>query len=131
MGTLLFKTEPGEYSFDDLMREGSTPWEGVSNAAALKALRAAKRGNDVFIYHTGGEKRIVGLARVVRATLDEDGKTPHVEIAARGPLESPISLATIKADPRFKDFALVRQSRLSVMEVPTDVDQALRRLAGL
>ncbi len=142
MTTFLLKTEPGDYSWDDLVREKRTAWTGVANAAALLAIRSMKKGDEVLFYHTGAEKRIVGLARVVKGAYpdpENPGVTPAgdpkfvlVEIAPVKPAESPhATLAAIKADPRFAAFALVRQSRLSAMPVPGDIDTALRTLAGL
>lgn len=140
MRTFLFKTEPSEYSFADLVRDKSTPWTGVKNAAALQALRTAKVGDDVLVYHTGDEKAIVGLARIAkgpRQDPDQPGVTPEgfpkfavVDLAPIAAAPRPVTLAQIKADKRFAEFALVKQSRLSVMLVPTTMDKALRKLAG-
>jgi predicted RNA-binding protein with PUA-like domain len=141
MATFLFKTEPSEYAFADLQRDGTTTWTGVSNASALIHLRTARKGDDVLIYHTGDERAIVGVARVVTAAY-QDPKSPGlndrgepkaavVDLKAIKPLPAPILLAAIKADPRFADFALVKLSRLSVMPVPPLIDRALRALGGL
>lgn len=141
MATFLFKTEPSEYAFADLVMEKKTVWTGVSNAAALIALRAVRKGDEVLIYHTGDERAIVGLARAARnayADPDQPGVNDRGEprhavvdlIPIRG-AASPATLAQIKADPRFADFQLVTQSRLSVMLIPPDLDPILRRLAGL
>lgn len=135
MATLLLKTEPGEYSFDDLERNGHAVWDGVSNAAALKALREAAKGDEVLIYHTGDEKQIVGLARVAKSAYPDpnagDEKLVVIEIKPLKRAAKPVTLATIKADERFAQFALVRQPRLSVMSVPGALDAILRRWAGL
>jgi predicted RNA-binding protein with PUA-like domain len=108
----LFKTEPLDYSYERLVKDGRTIWTGVKNALALMHLRQVKKGDEIAIYHTGGEKSVVGIARAVG-----DAKGDAVIIA---PLRAvgPVSLAAIKADARFKDFALVRMGRLSVMPVP-------------
>jgi predicted RNA-binding protein with PUA-like domain len=108
----LFKTEPSDYSYERLAKDGRTMWTGVKNALALKHLRQVKKGDEIAIYHTGGEKSVVGIARAVA-----DAKGDAVIIA---PLRAvgPVSLAAVKADARFKDFALVRMGRLSVMPVP-------------
>ena len=108
----LFKTEPLDYSYERLVKDGRTMWTGVKNALALKHLRQVKKGDEIAIYHTGGEKSVVGIARAVA-----DAKGDAVIIA---PLRAvgPVSLAAVKADARFKDFALVRMGRLSVMPVP-------------
>ena len=106
----LVKTEPSEYSFADLGREGTTRWSGVSNALALKHLRAMKKGDLVLIYHTGKERQIVGVAEVV-AGGDER------QLCAKQTLKRPVTLAEIKARKDFADFDLVRIGRLSVMPV--------------
>lgn len=108
----LFKTEPSDYSFERLQKDGKTSWTGVKNPLALKHLRGVKKGDVIAIYHTGSVKAIVGLAKALAAAADDS-----VEIA---PVKSvaPVTLASIKSDPRFKDFALVRMGRLSVMPVP-------------
>ncbi|HLY08402.1 MAG TPA: EVE domain-containing protein [Planctomycetota bacterium] len=120
----LFKTEPSDYSFDRLSREGRTLWTGVKNALALKHLRQVKKGDEIAVYHTGSEKSVVGIARAVA-----DARGDAVQIA---PLRSvmPVSLASIKADPRFKDFALVKMGRLSVMPVPDALWRSLTGPAG-
>jgi predicted RNA-binding protein with PUA-like domain len=109
----LLKTEPSEYSFADLQRDGSTVWDGVTNPVALKNLRAMKKGDALIIYHTGEEKRTVGTASVV-AVESGDPKSPRVTIKAGKPL-APVSLAEIKARTLFRDSPLVSQGRLSVV----------------
>lgn len=141
MATFLFKTEPAEYPFGRLLDEKRAVWDGISNNAALAALRAARKNDQALIYHTGDEKAIVGLARIrtdafedpVNPGLDAQGRirTPVVEIAPVRAAKSPVTLAQIKSHPRFKDFALVKQPRLSVMAVPPELDRILRDLAGL
>jgi predicted RNA-binding protein with PUA-like domain len=115
----LLKTEPAEFSYDDLERAGSAVWDGVSNPAALKNLRAMKAGDRVIVYHTGGEKAAVGLATVVReAYPDPKRRNPRlavVDVTPLGRLARPVTLAEIRAMPAFKDSPLVRQPRLSVV----------------
>ena len=141
MATYLLKTEPSEFSFADLVAKGSCTWDGVSNATALIHLRAMKSGDEALIYHTGDEKSIVGVAKVTKGGY-EDPKQPGkndrgepkfavVDLKSLKAAKSPTTLAQIKADPRFKDFPLVTQGRLSVMPVPAAIDAALRKLAGL
>ena len=117
----LVKTEPSTYSFADLERDGSTVWDGVSNALALKHLRGMKRGDLAFVYHTGDEKRIVGIARVASDPYpDPKGKDPKlvvVGLEAQQRLPQAVPLAAVKADAEFEDFELVRMGRLSVMPV--------------
>jgi predicted RNA-binding protein with PUA-like domain len=135
MATLLLKTEPSEYAFGDLVRDKRTVWSGVTNAQALIAIRGARKGDEAFIYHTGDEKRIVGLAQITSdAYADPEGDDPKLAVFDLKPLraaKTPVTLAQIKADPAFAGFALVKNSRLSVMVVPAELDRLLRRLAGL
>lgn len=109
----LLKTEPSTYSIADLQREKRTRWDGVKNAAALINLRKMTVGDQVFVYHTGSEKAIVGVARVFVA----DPKDGVITLEYERTLPLPVTLAAIKADPAFKDLALVRISRLSAMPV--------------
>jgi len=117
----LLKTEPSTYSFSDLERDKKAVWDGVSNALALKHLRTMKRGDLAFIYHTGDEKQIVGVADVTSdAYADPKEKDPRlvvVDLKPRERLPRPVTLAEVKARAEFKDFELVRMGRLSVMPV--------------
>lgn len=141
MSTFLFKTEPSEYSFQQLQTDRRTTWTGVSNAAALGHLRTARKGDQVFIYHTGDEKAIVGLAKILTAPYEDPAApglntrgeiaTPVVDLAPVKAVKAPLTLAQIKADKRFADFVLVTQSRLSIMAVPERLDLIIRELAGL
>jgi predicted RNA-binding protein with PUA-like domain len=112
MARWLFKTEPSDYSFERLVKEKRTAWTGVKNALALRHLRAVRKGDEIAIYHTGAVKAVFGVAKALA-----DAKGDTVEIA---PVKAvgPVTLGAIKADPRFRDFALVRMGRLSVMPVP-------------
>lgn len=110
----LLKTEPSEYSFADLQRDGITVWDGVSNPVALKNLRAMTPGTKLVIYETGNCKSAVGTASVVSVKVS-DPNNPAIEIKAGRALAKPISLAEIKANPLFADSPLVRQGRLSVV----------------
>src|SRR5207237_8082538 len=116
-------------SYFDLVRDKRTTWDGVNNPVALGHLRAMRKGDEAFIYHTGTEKAIVGIARVLRDPyLDPklpDPKRVVVELEAVRPLAKPIPLSAVKADQRFADFALVRISRLSVMPVSAEQWKAL------
>lgn len=141
MPTFLLKTEPDDYSFADLQRDKRTVWSGVSNPAARAALRAMKKGDQAFIYHTGDVKAIVGLARAAtsayedpkRPGLNERGEInyPVVDLAPVRAAKTPLPLAIIKADKRFAKFELVTISRLSVMRVPEALDGVIRACAGL
>ena len=115
----ILKTEPTAYSFDRLEKERTAVWDGVKNPLALKHLRAMQPGDEVMIYHTGDEKAVVGTAVVVGAAYpDPKAKNPAlvvVDLKAGKRLPQPVPLSVIKADPAFKDLALVRMPRLSVV----------------
>lgn len=116
----LAKTEPGVYSIDDLEREKRTVWDGVTNPQAVRAIRDMKPGDHVFLYHSGGQSQIVGLA-VVKSDGRDDPKNPKsavVDLEFLSRLEPPTTLAEIKQSKKFDDWALVRQGRLSTMAVP-------------
>lgn len=120
MKHFLAKTEPSTYSIDDLERDRQTVWDGVTNPQAVRAIRAMKSGDRVFVYHSGGVSAIVGLA-TVRADGRDDARNPKsavVDLAFAAKLDPPTTLAEIKQSGEFDDWALVRQSRLSTMEVP-------------
>lgn len=110
----LLKTEPTEYSFADLQRDGQTLWDGVSNPVALRNLREMKPGTRLIIYETGDHKSAVGTATVVSVDASNP-KNPAVEIKAGKALPKPVSLAEIKSKSLFADSPLVRQGRLSVV----------------
>ncbi len=132
--TILLKTEPSDYSWDDLVRDGGTLWSGVTNPGALIHLRAAKKGDDALLYHTGSERRIVGLARVATAPKDVllgARKSVEFRLEPLAPAKTPVTLAQIKADKRFAGFTLLRQGRLSAMGVEPALDAILREMAGL
>ena len=117
----LFKEEPSNYSYDAFARDRTAVWSGVRNPVAQKNLRSVKKGDQVFYYHTGNEKSVVGIAKASADAYpdptDKTGKAYVVDIVPVKKLSRPVTLAEIKADPFFKDFALVRISRLSVMPV--------------
>jgi predicted RNA-binding protein with PUA-like domain len=115
----LLKTEPDDYSYDQLEQEGRTCWDGVKNPAALKNIREMKAGDRAFLYHTGKEKAVVGVVEVVKAAYpDPEQKNPKlvvIDIKAERRLGRPMTLAEIKALPVFEGSPLVRQGRLSVV----------------
>ena len=127
MAKWLFKEEPDEYSYTDLERDGTTTWTGVTNALAVKHLRAIRPGDEVFYYHTGKEKAVVGVMKV-SATAEVD-QLPVITVEPVRRLANPVTLATIKADPSFAEWELVRISRLSVMPVPAALWKKLETLA--
>lgn len=141
MATWLIKTEPDCYNWSQMQKDGRTHWDGVSNAAAQKHMREMREGDEAFFYHTGDERAIVGLVRVVRGpypdpevpgeTAAGDPKGVLVDVEAVRSASTPATLAQIKADPRFAELALVRISRLGVLPVPPAMDRALRKMAGL
>jgi len=131
MNYWLVKSEPGAYSRSDFLEDGKTAWTGVRNYAARNNLRSMKAGDAVFFYHSGEEKSVVGLARVVRQaypdpTADE-GDWSAVDLAPEKPSGKPVTLAAINADKILKEMVLVKQSRLSVM--PVTREQFARLLA--
>jgi predicted RNA-binding protein with PUA-like domain len=133
MAHWLLKTEPSTYSYDDLERQGRARWDGVSNPVALKHLRAMARGDQAFIYHTGGEKAVVGIARVVSQPYTDpktkDPKLVVVDLEPQERLPAPVTLAAVKADPAFAGWELVRLGRLSVMPVPAELWRRILTLA--
>ena len=135
MAFWLLKTEPGEFSFDDLVERGVEPWDGVSNPAALRNLRSARVGEACVIYHTGDERQAVGLGTVERTAYPDPKKDNErlivIDVRAGARLPRPVKLEQIKADPRFADSPLVRMGRLSVVELTDQQYAAILELAAL
>lgn len=125
MANWLFKEEPTHYSYDALEADGQTTWSGVRNPVAQKHLREVRKGDRIFYYHTGNEKAVVAVAKAASNAYpdpaDKTGKAHVVDVAPVKKLKNPVTLAAIKADKRFAQFALTRVPRLSVMPV-TDAD---------
>jgi predicted RNA-binding protein with PUA-like domain len=130
----ILKTEPSSYSFDSLARDRRTVWDGITNPLALKHVRSMAKGDRAMIYHTGDEKAVVGLATIASAPYPDpkadDPKLAVVDLEAGRRVPTPVSLATIKADPAFADLALVRMSRLSVIPVPPAQWRRLLAMTG-
>ena len=130
----LLKTEPESYSWQDLRRERRTVWDGISNPLALKNMRAASRGDEVIIYHTGRERRAMGLARITRPAYPDpkldDPRRLVINISAGKPLAEPVTLVNIKTDPAFRGWDLLRLSRLSFVPVPSDMWRRLLEISG-
>ena len=130
----LFKTEPSEYSYDDLERDKKTVWDGVGNNLALKNLRQVKLGDEILIYHTGNERAIVGLAEAISEPYsDPNEKDDHLVVINLKPkrrFPRPATLSEIKAAEALKEFDLVRLPRLSVMPVSKEYWQVLEELLG-
>ena len=124
MSNWLFKEEPTNYSYDDLVRDGRTSWTGVRNPVAQRNLRSVKKGDRIFFYHTGDQKAVVGIAKAADAAYpdpaDKDGKLYAVDVVPVKKLAKPITLKAVKADKSFADFPLTRIPRLSVMPVSDD-----------
>ena len=129
----LVKEEPENYNFEQFVADGTTVWSGVKNPVAQRNLRAMKKGDRVFFYHTGKEKAIIGTAKVSVPAYpdpkDKSGKLVVVELVPDKKLKRPVTLAEIKAAGRFQDFALVRLPRLSVMPVTDDQWEAIEAMA--
>jgi predicted RNA-binding protein with PUA-like domain len=134
MALWLFKQEPSCYSFADLERDGTTVWDGVSNALARQNLRKAKPGDRVLFYHTGKEKAVIGEMKVVgKPAADPNSDDPHsvvVKVKAVGRFPHPVSLATIKADKLLATWDLVRLPRLSVVPVTDEQWQRVEELSN-
>ena len=133
MANWLFKEEPDHYSLDDLFRDKRTVWSGIENNLALKHLRSVQKGDRVFFYHTGKEKAVVGVMEVVKGPYADpkrdDARFVVVDVKPIRRLDRPVTLAEIKANPTFADFALVRLSRLSVMPVTAKQWAEIERLS--
>jgi predicted RNA-binding protein with PUA-like domain len=129
----LFKEEPSNYSYDALAKDKKTVWSGVKNPLAQKHLRSVKKGDRIFYYHTGDEKSVIGVARALGDAYidpaDKAGKASVVDVGPVKKLPRPVALSEIKADSAFKDFALVRISRLSVMPVSDEYWARIEALA--
>ena len=131
----LFKTEPSVYSYQQLVKDKKTMWDGVANNLALKNLKDIKKGEQILIYHTGDEKQAVGIARALGgAYADPSKKNPRllvVDIEPVKALAKPVTLAQVKADKKLANFDLVRNSRLSIMKVTDEQWDAMMGMAKL
>ena len=133
MAYWLMKSEPGSYSWDDLVRDGATEWDGVRNPAARLHLKAMKAGDEALFYHSGDERAAVGIMRVARAG-QPDPKDPNwvsVAVEPVRPLAAPVTLKAIKAEPKLAKIELIRQSRLSVSPVRDAEWRTLLKMAKL
>ncbi|MEZ5364717.1 MAG: EVE domain-containing protein [Bryobacterales bacterium] len=129
----LVKSEPFKYSWDKFVSDGQTFWDGVRNYQARNNLRAMKKGDQVFFYHSNEGLEIVGIAKVVKEAYQdpttEDERWSVVDLAPVKKLKRPITLEEIKGDARLQDIALIRQSRLSVMPVAEEEFDAILELS--
>jgi predicted RNA-binding protein with PUA-like domain len=135
MAYWLLKSEPSVYSWDRLVADGRTHWDGVRNAQALNNLRAMQPGDRAFFYHSNAGKDIVGVAEIVRAFYpdpnDRSGKLGMVDVRPVMPMPQPVTLAQMKARPELAGMALLRQSRLSVCPVSEREWQVICEMAGI
>ena len=132
MAHWLMKSEPGTYSWSDLVRERSTEWDGVRAPAARLHLRAMKRGDEAFFYHSGDERSVIGVMRVTREAAPDPKDPDWVSVAVEPvrALARPVTLKQIKADPGLAKMELVRQSRLSVSPVRDEEWAAVLEMGG-
>ena len=137
MAYWLMKTEPEEFSWDDQVKRGAKgeSWTGVRNFTARRHLKEMKKGDQAFFYHTGDEKQVVGIAEVIREAYpdatDPKGVFVTVDVKAVKPVPKPVTLAAVKAEPRLKDMALVKYSRLSVQPVSAQEWKIVCAMGGL
>lgn len=133
MNRWLLKTEPSEYGWDDLVRDRKTAWTGVNNPLALKHMREMAKGDQAFIYHTGDQRAIVGVAKIVSGPRPDPkggGKSVVVDIEPSEPFRMPVTLEQIKSDRAFAGWELLRIGRLSVMPVPAAMWKRIEALAN-
>lgn len=132
MAYWLLKTEPQEYSYTDLKKEGRAVWNGVKNPLALKYLRTMQPQDEALIYHTGKERAVVGIAQILTLPYPDpapnEGKLVVVDLQAMRSLNSPVTLAQIKQSENFKGFDLIRLPRLSVVPVAEEYWQQILQL---
>jgi predicted RNA-binding protein with PUA-like domain len=137
MAYWLVKTEPEEFSWDDQVKRGAKgePWSGVRNFTARRHMKEMKKGELAFFYHTGEEKRVVGIVEVIREaypdSTDPKGVFVAVDVKAVKPVPKPVTLAQVKSEPRLKDMALAKYARLSVQPVTAEEWQIVCGLGGL
>jgi len=131
MAHWLMKSEPESYGWEDLVRDGGTEWDGVRNNSARLHLKAMKKGDEAFFYHSMSDKAVVGIMRVTREA-QPDPKAPDwvsVRVEPVRPLR-PVTLAEIKGEPKLAKMELIRQSRLSVAPVRDDEWKTILNMAG-
>ena len=124
MAYWLMKSEPGAWSWEDQVKDGTAEWDGVRNHPASNTMKAMKKGDKAFFYHSVNEKRIVGIVTIAKEyypdPTDKSGRFGMVDVKALRPFKKPVTLADVKGEPRLENLALVRQSRLSVMPISDD-----------
>jgi predicted RNA-binding protein with PUA-like domain len=131
----LVKQEPSAYSWSEFVAEGGTSWTGVRNYTARNNLRRMHKGDEVLFYHSGDDKAVIGIAKVMRTayrdTTAKEGDWSTVDFAPVKPLRRPVTLREIKGDPRLKGIPLVRQSRLSVMPLSKSEFSEIVRMSAV
>lgn len=134
MAHWLVKSEPFKYSFDDLIRDGETTWDGVRNNQAAIYLRSMKLGEEIFFYHSNEGLAVVGIARIVKEhyidPTDPKGRFPAVSVAPVRKIAHPVTLAAMKAEPKLEGMAMFRQFRLSVTPIADDEWATILGMAG-
>lgn len=134
MAYWLLKSEPDAYSWDDMVRDGETVWNGVRNHQAANNMKAMQVGDEAFFYHSNIGKEVVGIVQIVKPAApdptDDTGRWVAVWVAPVKPVPNPVSLAQMKAEPRLADLALIRQSRLSVVPVGAEHWNIILEMAG-
>ena len=134
MAYWLLKTEPSTYAYDDLVRDKKTTWDGVTNATALKNIRAMRKGDLALVYHTGSERTIVGVAEIASSPYADpkadDDKLVVVDLKPKKKLKSPVTLDSIKSDEAFAGWDLLRIGRLSIVPTPGPMWKRVMQLAG-
>ena len=135
MAYWLFKSESGAWSWDDHVRDGVAEWDGIRNHQANNNMKAMKRGDRAFFYHSGDERSIVGLIEVVKEWYpdpsDDSGRFGMVDLRALAPVAKPVTLTEIKANPKLQEMLLVRHSRLSVSPVSDGEWRIICAMAGV
>jgi predicted RNA-binding protein with PUA-like domain len=136
MAKWLLKTEPTVYSYSDLERDKKTVWDGVTSPWALPNIRRVKPGDLAFIYHTGDEKQVVGIAEITSESYPDPKKGDNeylqvFDIKPKRKLKRPVTLAEVKADKRFADSKLVKNPRLSVQPVTDNMWNAILQMSGM
>ena len=132
MAKWLLKTEPTVYSYSNLEKDGKTVWDGVTSPGGLFQIKQVKKGDTVFIYHTGDEKQVVGIAEVIsNPYIDPKANNPKLyvfDIKPKKKLKNPVTLVQVKADKRFKNSRLVNEPRLSVQSMPEELWDAILKM---
>ena len=131
----LVKSEPSSYSWDQMVADGHTHWSGVRNNQAALNLKAMKRGDRAFFYHSGDERSVVGVIEIIKEAYpdpsDPAGRFVMVDVKALMPVKTPVTLTAIKAEPELRSMTLVRQSRLSVVSVAAAEWRVIAKMAGI